>query len=268
MERLDHNPQRIDSVRTSLLYLSDPGELDRDDATGWPGRSTPHEVTISNGRVERELSLDRNGFLLIRHESAVKNFYDEREVRAIYYPELARLLTEITGAAKVVVFAHDVRSADKQKQDGKKVREPVSSVHNDYTPKSAPQMVMETIPANEAQVRLGKRFVEINIWRPIKGPVLDAPLAICDARSIAPAELVGIDRYLKHEVYMMRFSPAHRWFYFPRMAADETILIKGFDSICDGRARFTAHAAFIDPVTLPDAPPRESIEARALLFFD
>ena len=100
MERLDHNPQRIDSVRTSLLYLSDSGELDRDDATGWPERSTPHEVTISNGRVERKLSLDRTGFRPIRRESAVKNFYDEREVCAIYYPELARLLTEITGAAK------------------------------------------------------------------------------------------------------------------------------------------------------------------------
>jgi len=269
MENPDRDRRGSESVQASLLYLSDADPSSKDDATGWPGRSIPHTVTISNARlIERELSLDRSGFVLLRHQSAVKNFYDEGEVRAVYYPELARMLSESAGAAKVVVFAHDVRTSDKTKRDGEKIREPVASVHNDYTPKSAPQMVMETLPADEAQVRLGKRFVEINIWRPIKGPVLDAPLAICDARSIAPHDLVGIDRYLRHEVYMMRFNPNHRWFYFPQMGADETILIKGFDSMCDGRARFTAHAAFADPMTPPNAPARESIEARALLFFD
>ena len=268
MEKSADHFQRIDSVEASLLYLCDADQSIRDDGTGWPGRSTPHTVTISNARLQRGLSIDSNGFFLTRRESAVKNFFDEGEVRAVYYPELVRMLTEITGAAKTVVFAHDVRTSNKTKQNGEKIREPVASVHNDYTPRSAPQMVMETLPANEASVRLGKRFVEINLWRPIKGPVLEAPLAICDARSIAPADLVGIDRYLKHEVFMMRFNPAHRWFYFPQMEVSEIILIKGFDSMCDGRARFTAHAAFVDPTTPPGAPPRESIEARALLFFD
>ena len=125
-----------------------------------------------------EPSLDRAGFQLVRHDSAVANFYDPEEVRHVYYPELTHLLSEVTGASKVVIFAHDVRSSDKAKQNGDSIREPVSSVHNDYTPKSAPQMVRENLPLDEAQHRLGRRYAEINIWKPIRGPVLERPLAV------------------------------------------------------------------------------------------
>jgi hypothetical protein len=93
------------------------------------------------------------------------------------------------------------------------------------------------------------------------------PLAGCDSRSIAPNDLIATAENLKHEVYMLRYNPQHRWFYFPNMMRNETILIKGFDSMRDGRARFTAHAAFDDPSTPSGAAPRESIEARAMLFF-
>jgi hypothetical protein len=258
----------IDSVEASLFYLADRPDSSSKDASGWPGRSARRVVTIGNARLLGELSLDREGFQIVPHNSAVVNFYDADEVRRVYYPELVSMLMQVTGAVKVVIFAHDVRSSDKSKQDGDRVREPVSSVHNDYTPKSAPQMVRENLPSDEAERRLVKRYMEINIWRPIRGPVLNRPLAVCDARGIVPDDLVPADRYLKHEVFMMTYNPAHRWFYFPRMLTGETLLIKGFDSMLDGRARFTAHASFIDPTTPLDAPPRESIEARALLFFD
>jgi hypothetical protein len=257
-----------DAVEASLLYLVDRPETSVDDQTGWPGRSAPRTVTIANARPLGELALDREGFRLVRHQFAPVNFYDAEEVRRVYYPELARMLSAASGASKVVIFAHDVRSSDQSKQDGDRVREPVSSVHNDYTPKSGPRMVRETLPHDEAEHRLGKRFAEVNVWKPIREPVLDRPLAVCDARSIAPDDLVATDRYLKHEVYMMTYNPSHRWFYFPKMLTGETLLIKGFDSMLDGRARVTAHASFVDPTTPADAPPRESIEARALLFFD
>ncbi|HLI78363.1 MAG TPA: CmcJ/NvfI family oxidoreductase [Candidatus Binataceae bacterium] len=266
MNDVDQNSSN-DAVETSLLYLVDPKRSARDHRTGWPGGSAPYPVTIANARKLINPSLDREGFMPVRHQSSVANFYDADEVRRTYYPELMQLLMRVTGASKVVIFAHDVRNSDASKQDGDKIREPVSAVHNDYTPKSAPQMVRENLPPDEAEDRLSRRFAEINIWRPLRGPVLARPLAICDARSIAPEDLVPTDRYLKHEVYMMTPSPAHRWFYFPRMLAGETLLIKGYDSMLDGRARFTAHASFVDPATPPDAPPRESIEARALLFF-
>ena len=258
----------FDTIETSLLYLVDRPRSALDDETKWPGRSAPRKVTIADARALENPSLDREGFMIVRHESAVANFYDTDEVRRTYYPELIDLLRRVTGASKAVIFAHDVRNSDPSKRDGDKIREPVSSVHNDYTPKSAPQMVRENLPPEEAERRLAGRFAEINIWRPIRGPVIERPLAICDARSIAPADLVPTDRYLKHEVYMMTHNPTHRWFYFPRMLTSETLLIKGYDSMEDGRARFTAHASFKDPHTPADAPPRESIEARGLIFFN
>src|SRR5208283_4774039 len=198
------------AVETTLLYLVDRPEAAKDDATGWPGRSAPRSVLIADARLLGAPTLDREGFQLVPHDSAVTNFYDPEAVRRAYYPELMNLLSEVTGAAKVVIFAHDVRSSDKSKQNGAGIREPVSSVHNDYTPKSAPQMVRENLPPDEVERRLGKRYVEINIWKPIRGPVLDRSLAVCDARSIAPDDLVPTDRYLKHEVFMMTFNPAHR----------------------------------------------------------
>jgi hypothetical protein len=175
------------------------------------------------------------------------------------------LIKYTTGAIKVVVFAHDVRSILKARPGEQGVREPVAPVHNDYTIKSAPEHVRELLDAEEADERLKHRFVEINVWRPIRGLVQRTPLAVCDSRSIAQNDLVPTD--LKHEVYMVRFSPRHRWFYFPAMEANEPLLIKGFDSMEDGRARFTAHAAFEDPTAPPSAPARESIEARLLVFY-
>ncbi len=103
------------------------------------------------------------------------------------------------------------------------------------------------------------------MWRPIQGPVRSTPLAVCDARSIEPEDFVPAD--LKHEVFMVAHSNRHRWFYFARMQTDEVLLIKCFDSAEDGRARFTAHAAFTDRSAPPDAPARESIEVRVLAFF-
>jgi len=231
---------------------------------GWPGGSAPYTVSIRDARpLAGGLSLDRQGFLLMRRETAVTNFYDADEVRAVYYPEIERLIEQATGAVKVAVFAHDVRCGPKAGING--VREPIVAVHNDYTLRSGPQHVQELLSADEAAIRLKRRYAELNVWRPIRGPVQDMPLAVCDAGSIARRDFVPVE--LKHEVYMLTYNRAHRWYYFPLMRADEVMLIKGFDSMEDGRARFTAHAAFRDPRGPAGAPPRESIEARALVFF-
>ncbi|MFZ0680242.1 CmcJ/NvfI family oxidoreductase [Candidatus Binatus sp.] len=259
-------------IEGSLLYLVDPAEtrgtteIDEPlpDASAWPGRSRRYTISIRDGRpIIAELSLDKQGFVLVRHQTAVSNFYDEQEVRAVYYPEVERLLKQATGATKILVFAHDVRSSRQSREKG--VREPVAAVHNDYTIKSGPRHVRELLEPGEAEERLKDRFAEINVWRPIRGPVQGTPLAVCDSRSIAPKDLVPTD--LKHEVYMVAFNPRHRWFYFPGMETNEVLLIKGFDSMKDGRARFTAHAAFEDPAASSSAPGRESIEARALVFY-
>jgi len=275
---VDNDSSRgLDHVETSLSYLSDSSEKPvaylYEPPPGMParsGRTTRQPVTIFDGRaIHGELSLDKQGFVLAHHESAVRNFYDEHEVRAVYYPEVERLVKEVTAATRVLVFDHNVRCAPMAKRKEKGAREPVKFAHNDYTIKSGPQRVRDLLPF-EAEALLKHRFAMINVWRPIRGPVQESPLAVCDARSIRPEDWVPSD--LKYqdrtgEVYSITFNPNHRWFYFPRMQRDEAMLLKCYDSMEDGRARFTAHSAFDDPSSPQDAAPRESIEVRTLVFF-
>ena len=234
------------------------------------GKSESRPVLIRNARLERDLSLDKQGFQLVHQETAGHDFYDRAEVEKIYYPEVELLLKEATGAEKVVVFDHQVRNIQLSKQGEKNAREYVWTVHNDYTAKSGPRRVKDHLPADEAEQRLRYRFAEINVWRPIRGPIESTPLAVCDAQSIAPKDYVPTDFVYRDkvgEVYRFTYSPDHRWFYFPRLERNEVILLKCYDSWDDGRARFSAHSAFDDPTTLPDAAPRESIEVRALVFW-
>jgi len=142
-------------------------------------------------------------------------------------------------------------------------------VHNDYTDRSAPQRVRDLLPA-EAAALLKRRFAIVNVWRPMGGPVRTAPLALCDAQSVAPGDLVASERRSKDrvgEVEHVTFNPAHRWFYFPELRDDEALLIKTYDSATDGTARFTPHGAFDDPTAPADAAPRRSIESRCFVFF-
>ncbi len=225
----------------------------------------PHPVPIRDGRaiVDRS-SLDREGFELRSHRTAVSNFYDAAEVRAIYYPEVERLVTAVTGATRAVAFEHDVRCAPRRGVGD--VRGPVHVVHDDYTEVSAPERVRLYLPA-EADTLLRRRYAVINVWRSIKGTVRDTPLAVCDAQSMSPEDRNPTTGGVKHEVYLFHFSANHRWYYFSAMDTEEALLLKCFDSIHDGRARFTAHTAFDDLTSQPEAPARESIEVRVLAFF-
>jgi hypothetical protein len=239
---------------------------------GVPVRNTreeAHEVKIFDARaVGDRLSLDREGFVLLNRPTAAKDLYDEAEITSVYYPECARLIKEATGAVKVRVFDHIVRNASRMAK-GSQIKGYAGRVHNDYTAWSAPQRVRDLM-GDEAEELLQHRYAEINVWRPIRGPLLRSPLALCDAQTLSEENLVASElRYPDRtgETYAVTYNPNQRWFYFPKMTADEAILIRCFDSARSGAARFSAHGAFDDPETPADAPPRESIEARALLFF-
>jgi len=231
----------------------------------------PHAVPIHDGRPDiASFSVDCEGFALVRQTSAVKDFFDDAEVRDVYYPEADRLLKQVTGAERIFIFDHTVRKrvagAADQRDGGP--RQPVARVHVDHTEKSGPQRVRDLIP-DDADELLKGRVQIINLWRPIRGPLKDSPLAVCDARTVRPDELIGSDLVYPHrvgETYQVAFSPEHRWFYIPDMTADEVLLLKCFDSQTDGVARFAPHTAFADPTTPTDALPRESIELRALVF--
>ena len=129
---------------------------------------------------------------------------------------------------------------------------------------------IEHLMGDEAEALLAHRFAVINVWKPIRGPVQESPLAFCDAQSIGPDDLVPTDlayRDRTGEVYSMAFNERHRWFYYSAMRPDEALLLKCYDSD-PTLAQFTAHSAFDDPSSAPDAPSRESIEVRAYLMFE
>jgi hypothetical protein len=270
--------ETISWVEAELNYLAPEEERPRtytyDPPAGVP-RSTavnaPHRVAIADARpVLARLSLDGQGFALVRHRSAVEDFYDEAEVKATYYPEAERLLKKSTGADRVHVFDTTVRRRIPGAEDraGGGPRQPVPRVHVDHTERSGPQRVRDLLP-DEAGRLLQGRVQVINLWRPIRGPLLDMPLAVCDASTVKPEHLIATDLIYRNrvgEVYSVVYDAGHRWHYVPRMEADEVLLLKCYDSETDGRARFAPHTAFADPTTPPDAPPRESIELRALVF--
>jgi hypothetical protein len=173
-------------------------------------------------------------------------------------------------ADRVVIFDHTVRKRVDGAADirGAGPRQPATRVHVDQTLSSGPNRVHEHVP-KEAEELLKGRVQVINLWRPIHGPVRDAPLAMADGTTVAPDDLIASDLIYPNrrgETYSVKYNPNHRWFYFPEMTADEALLLKCYDSATDGRTRFGPHTAFVDPTTPPDTPPRESIEIRALVF--
>lgn len=228
-------------------------------------------VRIYDARRAGALSLDVNGFELFRHHSTLTDwsaFRDDERVRSVDYPELEAAVKVRTGAEKVMIFDHTLRDSTAQPGHAT-LRDPVRRVHDDQTFESAPRRVSKHLPPDESAWRLKRRFAIINLWRPIGGPVLRAPLAICDSRTIEQTDLIASDLVYPDwvgETYAVAFNPRHRWYWYPRQNPSEATLLKIYDSATDGRARLTAHTAFELPNTSAE-PPRRSIEVRMILFW-
>ncbi|MGQ0532666.1 MAG: CmcJ/NvfI family oxidoreductase [Caulobacteraceae bacterium] len=255
------------TVDASLLFLEASDRRPRLDFTG-PGAGevteiyTPRSVTIRDAR-RIDPSLDVQGFALANRASSI-DFSREDEITDFGRAEAADLVREVIGAARVVVFDHTQR---RRAPDAP--RQPSTRAHVDYTAKSGPRRVRDLL-GQEADALLKRRAAFVNVWRAVRHPASDWPLALCDARSIAPTELIATDIVYGDrvgEIYGVTFSPRQRWFYYPDMQLDEALLIKCYDS--DPHvAQFTPHTAFENSLTPPDSPPRESIEFRTIAFFD
>ncbi|WP_421709752.1 CmcJ/NvfI family oxidoreductase [Algihabitans sp.] len=224
--------------------------------------------------LARRLSVDRQGFALLHRPTVVADFYDDAAIETVYGPEIEALLRRELGVSRVILFDSTRRSDDPAgaaNPDGR--RGPATRVHVDYTVKSGPQRLRDLLGVAEADKLLssGRRVAQINVWRPIRGPVQRSPLALADAATVRAEDLIPTDQVFPGrtgEIYHLAYHPEQRWYYAPQMTPDEVLLIKSWDSREDGRARFTPHSAVDLPQTPKDAPPRESIEVRTLIVFD
>lgn len=257
----------VDTGEKPVIYPSEPGGREERRT----GQYQQHMVTIHDGRARAdEFSLEREGFLLVDHATEVEDFYDEQQHQEVYDAEIRQLVKTLTGATEVVVFDHTLRADTAAVRAARVVREPAQMVHNDYTEQSAPRRLQDLLPADEAERRLESRYAIVNVWRPVRDPVRTSPLALCDARTITPQDLVVTERRARNrtgEIYQLQYNPAHLWYYFPKMERHEAAVFKCYDSAADGRPRFAAHAAFADPTSPSRDLVRESIESRTFAFF-
>ena len=223
-------------------------------------------MVIRNGR-DRDFALDRDGFRFVRHDTKVGDFFDEEEVRA---STTARWSSWYRRAAPCAwsVFDHTLRTADDELRETRKIREVVRRVHNDYTEWSGPQRVRDILPA-EADDLLRRRFAIIQVWRPIRtrSRAFRSRSRRAACRRMISSSPSGAIPTGSARPTPSPTIPITAWYWFLRMRRDEALVFKVYDSLKDGRARWTAHTAFEDPTSPPDARPRESIEIRTLAFF-
>ncbi len=271
MRNLAPQPDDGRHVRASLLFAAPDGTAPEvvvpKGGEEPPKRSglDEQEVLIADGRPRAgAFSLNREGFQFLNRPSQLTDFEDDEEIERVYYPEIRQIVAEALGASEVEIFDHTIRVTDPKTTH----RRPASHAHNDYTKTSGPSRLRDMIGDDRADTWAKDRLVQVNVWRPIAEPVLEMPLALLDASSLAETDLVETSIINERQngrvgkIYSVRKAPGQQWVYFPQMTMREAILIKGYDSAQDGRARFTPHSAFIDPTSPKDAPPRRSIEVR------
>lgn len=268
----------LESVTVEIPYTIDTGEKLVNETFGpknirrrRTGADDKKPMTVRNGRLLADtFSLDVQGFIFVEHKTTVADFFDAEQLKTVYYPEIEELIKKTSGASRVVIFDHTLRSGDESEREEKLIREPVLSAHNDYTEWSGPNRLREIFPG-ESDELLKRRLAIIQVWRAINRPIQVNPLALAHAKSVAMDDLLVAERRYPDRVgqtYRLKYNPNHRWFYFPEMRRDEALVFKVYDSEKDGRARFTPHTSFTDPNSPPNVPPRQSIEVRAFAFFE
>jgi len=235
-------------------------------------------VKIQDARASRgDFTLDDQGFQLIDWPTRVRNYRDPEERGRIYVPEVNAMLKEITGASKVVTSGVGfIRISDRVGERPKDTFGTGNFVHADYSKNAGEFWLRRFVESEaEAQMRLKKRWSIFNVWKIVSEPPQDVPLALCDARSVAPRDVVHTDfatsdretGRFTFENATYRYNKNHRWHYFSGMHRDEFLVFRGFDSD-PARTEAAPHSAFVDPSCPADAGPRESVEIRSIVFYD
>jgi hypothetical protein len=236
-------------------------------------RFNPQRVTIENARsLDDPPTLEREGIMLAHHASEIRDFRDTAEVRQLYPREIEALIVDLTGADRAVMLGGGglVRFTERSPLYKTGVNtQPARFPHVDFTPRTAPGLVDNVFGSKALKLEPGQRLVGYNVWRAFSPPPQDVPLAVCDARTVAPADLLAADGvydagdppWMELEAYIVHHNPAHRWLYYRDMRPDEVLVFRSYDNLPTWRAG-VPHSAFDDPSCPSGAPPRMSIEAR------
>lgn len=234
-----------------------PRAVPIDDARRWP---TPP-------------SLDVEGFCLVDHASAVGNFRDRQEIERVHVEEIRQLLLSVSGADHVSVSGSGVlRFGERSRESGAHDNSrPARFVHVDVSDGAAAAFYARSRPDNGRGVR---RSAQYNVWRVLTPPPQDVPLALCDARSLAPEDFICADAMFDREgaivfsfeAWLLRHNPAQRWCYFSDMRSDEALIFKTHDTDTSV-ARCVPHGAFDAPDCPRETLPRASIEMRGTAYW-
>jgi hypothetical protein len=239
----------------------------------------PHTVPIADARDTVDPpSLEREGFQLVEHRTDLRDVRDQAYVSGPYLREIAELIKRVSGADLVLPSPGPVaRSTDRTNEARAAGTAPAARfVHTDYTDVSARTYFLPQVMDSAEALRLYRRITVYQTWRAISGPPVDIPLAVTDGRTVRFEDMVTADTILSgdyggepqsFEYSMCRYDPGQQWRYFSDMRPDEVLVFKGYDFDPARPARLF-HSAFDDPSAPADAPPRESIEARAFAFFE
>lgn len=234
----------------------------------------PRSVSIEDARRRAVApSLDVEGFCLVAHASAVHDFRDRQEIERVHVEEIRQLLLAASGADHVVVTGAGVlRFGERSRESGAlNNSRPARFVHVDVSDVTAGNFYARSRPDNGRAVR---RSAQYNVWRVLTPPPQDVPLAVCDARSLAPGDLISADAMFDREgailfsfeAWLLRHNPAQRWAYFSDMRSDEALIFKTHDTD-SSVAHCVPHGAFDNPECPLDAQPRASIEMRGIAYW-
>jgi hypothetical protein len=227
-------------------------------------------VELSNGRTAIT-SLDREGFRIVAHRSMVADFQDRDAVAAVHPAEIAALVKAETGADEVLITAPGIlRFSEASGRAGSLDNSmPARFAHIDASAETSAGFAARSLPAG----REFHRYAHFNIWRSFSGAPQDVPLAVCDAASVSPEDLLVADAVFdppggapewSFESWLVARNPAHRWHWFPDMTRDEAIIFKTSDS---RYANPVPHVAFDNKLVPADCHPRASIEMRAVAYW-
>lgn len=231
-------------------------------------------VSVEDARATAP-SLEREGFALLRHTSGVTDFTDETQVETVYFPEAEALVKAATGADRVWALPRPVlRSEDHDGNGGRVIRDSTAPVaHVDYSLASIPALVEAAETRRGEKAPPWHRLLLLTVWRSLRPPPQDRPLALCDLATVAAQDLVPADAIANPgalaysaEFLMLLPSPRHRWRYFPDMVPEEALVFQQLDSAAEGPSG-CPHCSFLLAGARP-AAPRLSIEARVCAFFD